>query len=298
MSPIITRTLCSFKQMMTLVSDGNFKQNHLGKAAKATSIAPLMDGASFTQPLVGTFGEATRYVKHMDEQSGRKRGKPTKEVKHVCNSHTAWLSASAGKPHYDINGIGATLCARQGCYIPTSVVDFPRGEKYVFAWFQFDSLDKLYNSQASMDFSLDAAIQYIGKTNPNPLHRQDILTMYDINCQYGVYHQQRVDNSTHLFGIPQDITFMRGIGSFHIHAHQRACYPLFSSTFMQGAGNQAGEIVESAWSTFNGKADRCRTATHANRGRIQNAHMYDHNWKKLTKCGACYLPLSMLSSSV
>lgn len=47
----------------------------------------------------------------------------------TCNEHRAINNRFQTQKGKDVTGIGATACARHGCYCPGSVVDFQKGEK-------------------------------------------------------------------------------------------------------------------------------------------------------------------------
>jgi len=40
---------------------------------------------------------------------------------------------NSNRSNLEATSIGATACARHGCFIPTSVVDFQKGERSVFS---------------------------------------------------------------------------------------------------------------------------------------------------------------------
>lgn len=48
----------------------------------------------------------------------------------TCNTYRAIEQANSNRPHLDVTGIGATACCH-GFFVPTSVVDFHKGEKCV-----------------------------------------------------------------------------------------------------------------------------------------------------------------------
>ncbi|KIO05537.1 hypothetical protein M404DRAFT_140741, partial [Pisolithus tinctorius Marx 270] len=52
----------------------------------------------------------------------------TKE-RSTCSNHRAINAANINKSNLWSTGIGATACARHGCFVPHSVVDFQKGEK-------------------------------------------------------------------------------------------------------------------------------------------------------------------------
>jgi hypothetical protein len=48
----------------------------------------------------------------------------------TCNTYKAIEQANSSRPHLDVTGIGATACSH-GFFVPTSVVDFQKGERCV-----------------------------------------------------------------------------------------------------------------------------------------------------------------------
>jgi hypothetical protein len=48
----------------------------------------------------------------------------------TCNTYKAIEQANSSRAHLDVTGIGATAC-NHGFFVPTSVVDFQKGERYV-----------------------------------------------------------------------------------------------------------------------------------------------------------------------
>ena len=76
------------------------------------------------------------------------------------------------------------------------------------------------------------------------------LVMYDIMCQYGKHLQERVHGSPGL-SIPSSLELRTGIGLFHIHGHQDSCLPRFSPSYIPGAKQVDGEIIETLWAPLN-----------------------------------------------
>ena len=54
-----------------------------------------------------------------------------KSQKSLCSDHKAVNYVNTSQAHLTSTGIGATACARHGCFFPNSVVDFQKGERYV-----------------------------------------------------------------------------------------------------------------------------------------------------------------------
>lgn len=167
-----------------------------------------------------------------------------------------------------MTGIGATACARHGFFVPSSVVDFQKGER-----------------QMNMDYSLSQALQTM---NLNGL--QNVLLLYDIMCQYFKNLGTRFAENDYL-ELPEGIKLVPGIGLFHVHGHQSSCLVRYAPSFIKGAGQVDGEIIETLWSTLNDTSRSARTATLAHRAEMLDDHMNDSNWKKLTKIGTFQLLL-------
>jgi hypothetical protein len=98
----------------TTTLDGNFEMNKL-KSKNPGDDVSLSDGTAF---LVGH----TRYRAHLQ------MAKEIKE-KSTCNQHRAVKEADLNHKSLESTGIGASACARHGCWVPHSVVDFQKGER-------------------------------------------------------------------------------------------------------------------------------------------------------------------------
>jgi len=73
--------------------------------------------------------------------------------------------------------VGATACARHGCFIPHCIVDFQKGERQVL----FNILiinrvdDKITSSHMNIDYSICNAIKHAGETIDNSLVIYDVV---------------------------------------------------------------------------------------------------------------------------
>ncbi|KAH9008024.1 hypothetical protein EDB85DRAFT_1904662 [Lactarius pseudohatsudake] len=159
--------------------------------------------------------------------------------------------ANSSRAHLDVTGIGATACCH-GFFVPTSVVDFQKGER------------------------ICKALSY---------NMEDIpvaLVMYDIMCQYRVHFQERVENSPEL-SLPSSLQLQMGIGLFHIHGHQDSCLPRYSPSYIQGAKQVDGEIIETLWAPLNNISRSLRGMSLDHRQEVLDAHINHSNWKKLVR---------------
>ena len=95
-----------------------------------------------------------------------------------------------------------------------------------------------------MDYSLCKALSYNMDNIPVA------LVMYDIMCQYGVHLRDRVEKSPELY-LYNSLELQTGTGLFHIHVHQDSCLPHFSPSYISGAKQVDGEIIETLWAPLN-----------------------------------------------
>lgn len=131
-----------------------------------------------------------------------------------------------------------------------------------------------------MDYSICKALSY---------NMEDIpvaLVMYDIMCQYRVNFKDRVTKSPGLW-LPSSLELRTGIGLFHIHGHQDSCLPRYSPSFISGAKQVDGEIIETLWAPLNNISRSLRGMSLAHRQEVLDAHMNHSNWKKLVRIGMC-----------
>ena len=131
-----------------------------------------------------------------------------------------------------------------------------------------------------MDYSICKALSY---------NMEDItvaLLMYDIMCQYRVHFQERVEKSPGL-SLPDSLELQTGIGLFHIHGHQDSCLPRFPPSYICGAKQVDGEIIETLWAPLNNISWSLRGMSLMHRQEVLDAHLNHSNWKKLVQIGLC-----------
>ena len=113
---------------------------------------------------------------------------------------------------------------------------------------------------------------------------QNILHIYDINCQYHVRLPDRIQESPVLH-IPDSINLHHAIGLFHVHGHKEECLYRWATSYVPGAGIVDGEIMETLWSVLNSVSPATRTSSLAHRTEMLDDHMSDSNWKKMLHIG-------------
>ena len=99
-------------------------------------------------------------------------------------------------------------------------------------------------TQVNMDYALVHAIWH----GMDP--QQHVITFYDINCQYNknLAHQLKGNN---FVSLPDSLQIQPGIGLWHVHGHKAKCFSRYAPSFIPGAGQVNGEIMETLWSSLN-----------------------------------------------
>ncbi|KAI0336925.1 hypothetical protein BDW22DRAFT_1340836, partial [Trametopsis cervina] len=237
-----------WKYRMQLVMDGNFAAEHQ-KMKNPEDDVWLSDGD-------GYFVGRREYSEHL---------KTAVELfeRSTCNNHKA-VNAPGNRNTLEATGIGATACARHGCFVPHSVVNFGKGEK-----------------QAYMDYSYANSIHQLVHPDVG-----EVLYFYDVICQWFVKLRLRVQRSKILRGLLHhvpDLRLVKGIGLFHVHGHKQSCLPRFSPDFIRGAGSIDGEVIETLWAILNDTSRATRGMTAAHRQEVIDDHMRYSNWIKLVQ---------------
>jgi hypothetical protein len=109
-----------------------------------------------------------------------------------------------------------------------------------------------------------------------------------VACQWSINFDERVKQSAHLH-LPPGLGYIPAVGKFHLAAHIQDCFAKFSLNFVQGAGQQDGEVFETLWSGLNKAAGSTRAMTKPYRQEMIDAHMLDSNWKKYVNMGMVFV---------
>ena len=131
-----------------------------------------------------------------------------------------------------------------------------------------------------MDYALSFAAHY------HTAGLKQIITFYDINCQYNKYLQDRMDKSAYL-SLPWDVNIIPGIGLWHIHGHQDSCYCRYAPTFIPGAARIDGEIMETLWASLNIISPSARGMGTPHRKEVLDFQMGDCNFMKMIRMSEC-----------
>ncbi|KAI6127050.1 hypothetical protein F5141DRAFT_1210355 [Pisolithus sp. B1] len=232
--------------MRQYVMDGNFTAQHM-KMNKPELDVALSDGK-------GYMVSELPYHSHLQQSLYSKE-------RSTCSNHRAINAANINKSNLQSTGIGATACAWHGCFVPHSVVDFQKGERYM-----------------NTDYSICNALAYGSERITKA------LVIYDVGCQWSVNFRSRVKNSPSLL-LPPALEIVPAVGKFHLAAHKLSCFPRYSLNFVKGTGHLDGEILETLWAPFNKISPTARSMTQAHRQEVYDDHMRDSDWKKLVGIG-------------
>jgi hypothetical protein len=266
--------------MRSFIMDGNFSAEHLKMRQPETDVQ-LTDGCGFmvtTQNYQAHLAVATEPSKVCSHNRGLSNvDRPFEEIQlqqSPGRESSQRRSTQTGVDRHRHDGLRSAwlFCSPLGC-------QFPEGWTVNKSYFHSSALVNLLESrQMNMDYSLCQALKY------NMDGIKTVLILYDVMCQFGVHLVDWVEKSLYL-DLPLDLTIKKGIGLFHIHGHQDSCYPRFSPTFIQGAGQVDGEILETLWAPLNQISGSSRSMTAAHRQELLDDHMNDSNWKKQVKAG-------------
>jgi hypothetical protein len=130
-----------------------------------------------------------------------------------------------------------------------------------------------------VDYSVCHALNF----NSNGL--QERLVSYDVNCQYLVHFEDRVENASDFLSLDPEVKVLGAIGKFHLADHVDSCFSKWSLNFMKGAGHIDGEIMETLWSGMNKVSGAARSMSKAHRQETLDDYMRDSNWKKTVGIG-------------
>jgi len=126
----------------------------------------------------------------------------------------------------------------------------------------------------NIDYSICNALKYKTEGLPHG------LVIYDIACQWWINFLRRLRKNRQYLSIPDVISIISAVGSFHLSAHIPECFVKFSLHFVLGSGQIDGEILETLWAGFNPISSSARAMSAAHRREVYDDHMRDSNWKK------------------
>jgi len=117
---------------------------------------------------------------------------------------------------------------------------------------------------------------------------REMLLAYDVNCQYLVKFDDRLEGASDFLFLHPDVKLLGAIGKFHLADHVDSCYSKWTLNFMKGAGHIDGEIMETLWSGMNKVSGAARSMSKAHRQETLDDYMRDSNWKKTVGIGKSF----------
>jgi Kyakuja-Dileera-Zisupton transposase len=133
--------------------------------------------------------------------------------------------------------------------------------------------------QVNVDYSVCNAAKY------NSTGLRELLLIYDINCQYLVHFDERLDDVSEYLSRDRETKLLGAIGKFNLADHVDSCFSKWTLNFMKGAGHIDGEIMETLWSGMNKVSGAARSMSKAHRQETLDDYMRDANWKKTVRIG-------------
>ena len=139
-----------------------------------------------------------------------------------------------------------------------------------------NGLTPLSVRQMNMDYSICQALNYTDTT-------ELALLIYDICCQWSIHFKERESQSKFL-SVWEGIKITPAVGKFHLGAHIKVCFYLFSLNFIEGSGQVDGEIMETLWAVLDKVSGMTRAMSGYHWQEMLDDYMDDGNWKKLVRC--------------
>jgi len=132
----------------------------------------------------------------------------------------------------------------------------------------------IYFRQVNVDYSVCNGLNY------HSAGLRELLLIYDVNCQYLVHFDERLEGVSEYLSRDMDMKLFGAIGKFHLADHVDSCFSKWTLNFMKGAGHIDGEIMETLWSGMNKVSGAARSMSKAHRQETLDDYMRDSNWKK------------------
>ncbi|KAG8735347.1 hypothetical protein FRC10_010690, partial [Ceratobasidium sp. 414] len=232
--------------------DGNFRSVRKSKKVEQGDIC-LSDGLAYFSRK-GPYKEWTAGVAQSERQ---RTEKPT------CDHHKAGNDNSVRSVGRDVTGVGALTCTSHSCFVPRGMVDFFKGERFIYA-----------------DYAFASAVAHLSERGPVSYG----LT-YDVWCHWIVHFFKRAENLPPLIALPPDLDLVGGIPKFHLPGHDLSCYVRWSLDNMQHVGRMEGEGPERVWSHLNQHSSSTSEQGPGVRTDTINNLAYEWNYEKMIRMG-------------
>ncbi|KAG8711802.1 hypothetical protein FRC09_020405, partial [Ceratobasidium sp. 395] len=228
--------------------DGNFRSVRKNKKVDADDIC-LSDGKAYFAPK-GPYKEWVNAQKQ-----------PQRSEKPACDRHKAGNDTSVRSTGKDITGIRALTCTSHSCFVPRGIVDYFRGELYIY-----------------LDYALACAVRHLSRGEPLPFG----LT-YDVWCHWIKKLWDRIPNLPPDLQLPDDFDLVGAIPKWHLIGHIIECHIRHSLDHKQHVGRMEGEGPERVWSNLNEHSGSTSEQGPGVRTDTINNLAYEWNYEKMIR---------------
>ncbi|QRV96840.1 hypothetical protein RhiJN_24858 [Ceratobasidium sp. AG-Ba] len=207
----------------------------------------------------GNFRSVRKSKKEPYREWTKEQTAPQRTEKPVCDHHKAGNDTSVRFAGRDVTGIGALTCTSHSYFVPQGMVDFFKGEQFIYA-----------------DYAFASAVTHLSCRGPVAYG-----ITYDIWCHWIVNFHKHAKNLPYVLTLPPDLDITGGIPKFHLPGHDVSCYVRYSLDNTQYVGWMEGEGPEGVWSHLNqhsGSTSEQGPGVHTN---TINSLAYDWNWEKM-----------------
>jgi hypothetical protein len=128
---LITDVMTRWLFFRRIVADGNFSGDSM-RMKNPEDDVPLTNGQGFTVQM-DDYKEHLKLAKEIPQVCKQElvHGFLFMSIQKIkCHNHRAVTASNLNRKNLAATGIGACACARHGCFVPHSVVDFQKGERY------------------------------------------------------------------------------------------------------------------------------------------------------------------------
>ncbi|EUC58248.1 hypothetical protein RSOL_241280, partial [Rhizoctonia solani AG-3 Rhs1AP] len=234
--------------------DGNFKNARKAKVFSNDDICFTVGDMYFVDQ---ELYKAWLKSRDSEEDASSKRAKDRPE----CDNHKAAQDKFVGLRGLDVTGIGALTCTRHTFFLPNGVVDFYKGERFVYS-----------------DYAFASVVLYLIRHGNLP-----IGMTYDIWCHWIPNLKKRLQDLPERIALPADLDLAGGIPKFHLQGHANVCWVRYSLNNMQFVGRIEGEGVERAWAYLNETAGSTCEKSPGARWDSINLILSDWNFDKMVR---------------
>ncbi|KAF9513214.1 hypothetical protein BS47DRAFT_1296509, partial [Hydnum rufescens UP504] len=191
----------------------------------------------------------------------------------TCSGLTALDLANTRKSMgLHVTGVGASVCAHQGCIRPLGLGDLQKGKQY-----------------SNMDFIIFSSLR--------SCTLRSVLLSYDIFCQWMKKQQARHAKLPPMLHLNPNTKLTGVIPKFHLPAHKQQCHTKYSLNLRPGSGCTDGEGIERDWANINPAALSTKEMGEGSRHDTIDDLFGDWNYRKVMGLGKSLLHLIPCTTS-